>query len=1023
MYKKNIFFNPPGSIKWDTASSGTFEIPFIVCVGDLDVLNLNIHSNKASMLFVDVLLTKRDSGGIQICESSTPMFTEERNSIPDVHNQAQGYQTFFVVEWAGSNTLHLPVHSFNVVGNPEKLDTMDLLVLTARGYTFPDTILDVIDATLSAEIPLIKVNSGEYLLEDFNSPRFWDERKWSRLDRKHLAGSEAGLCKDWFYMTLWYVIKQGSHSGVAYTKDFNVDITGFQSLIVSVSVDSRCSFSVEVVIDGIRRVVLEQEAGKGEGREYWIPICGSILQSVVFTIEDKGAAGVFEDGSKVSSAFRWLMLERVGTDPKNANEVYGINRIPEPECVEDFYDVGLPVGLLFGRKTLNILKEAQENGSGTNVQKKLFAEILAEADSQSEYPFETYAGTYLPVGWGNQGVERASAPAGSMPHFYSAMVFGGFAYLLTGKIKYAVTARRALLTTVRCRHWVAGFVTRIPVGLPGYRATFIESHASEAAALCYDFIYNVLSPEERREVEDALYDKAVRWIDSYLRVNGDDLLKSNQGAVYTAGFLFSALIARRSHPDVDGMIERNLLWFYDMLDNYYKPDGSNTEGPSYWLYTTQYAALSLIMASRHLGKTPAELAPAHFRNTIDYMCHSRSLSREELNFLCIGDCNYKGNYCSQIGPSILFFSKYFGVEEATWLWENFCDFTHKPQYSFIQPLAVIGAVTGALMTLLMYEDRETETLAQLPARKVLSYSERIFLRTGQKYGDLLLFFEGGAQTFEHSHFDKGQFIIEAYGEALAADPGMISYNRPSHPQYLRSTYHNIATVAGRDQSYKDAERAVIIKEFSYNEEQGYDYIAADLSNAYKELKVYNRRILFIRPYYFLLVDEIESFEDGIEWNFHSRGCFYLADAPARVKVCATNACMDMNFLSSAELNCNSSVYMDEEEVVCNNLVLYPDKAVRKLNIAALLLPYPARQREEEKTEGGKDPSDMISQYRVESVREEDSFTFHVYGHWGCDRVTYHSMECIEVSRQQENKVETCFTIQCYNAAMQKSKGG
>ncbi|NJD04380.1 MAG: alginate lyase family protein [Ruminiclostridium sp.] len=1015
MDKKNIFFDTSGSMKWDTSSSEIFEIPLIACAEDRDVLNLTIHSSKASMLFVDVLLTKRDSGGTQICESSAPIPARQLNEIHGVSKQAQGYQTSFVVEWTGSNTLHLLLHSFNAVGNPEKLESMDLLVLTARGYTFPDTILNVIDATLSAEIPLIRVNSGEYLLEDFTSPRFWDERKWYRLDRKNFAGSEAGLYKDWFYMTMWNVIKQGGHSGAAYARDFNTDITEFQSLIVSVSVDSRCLFSVEIVIDGTRKLVLDQEAGKGEGKEYRIPICGSVLQSVVFIIEDKGTAGVLEDGLKVTSTFRWLMLERAGTDPKNANEVYGMDSIPDPEHIESFYGAGLPVGLLFGHKELSMIKEARKKGNRVNAQKKLVAEILAEADSQSGFPFETYAGTYLPVGWGNQGVERASAPAEAMPHFYNAMVIGGLAYLLTGEIKYAVTARRAMLTTVRCRHWVAGFVTRIPVGLPGYRATFIESHASEAVALCYDFIYNVLSPEERREVEDALYDKAVRWIDSYLRSNKDHLLRSNQGAVYTAGFMFSALIARRSHPDVDGMIERNLLWFYSMLDNYYKPDGSTTEGPSYWLYTTQYAALSMILASRYLQKPLVELAPAHFRNTIDYMCHMRSLSRKELNFLCISDCNYMGDYCTQIGPAILFFSKYFGVEEAAWLWENFCDFTDDPQRSFIQPLSVIGAVTGALMTLLMWEDRETKALAQLPARKIFSYSKRIFLRTGQKYGDLLLFFEGGSKTIEHSHFDKGQFIIEAYGETLAADPGMISYNRPSHPLYQNSSYHNIVTVAGRNQSYKDAGKAVVIREFSYNEEQGYDYIAVDLSNSYKELKVYNRRILFIRPYYFLLVDEIESVEDGIEWNFHSKGTFNLADAPDRVRVCAANACMDMSFLSSAELNCNSGVYMDEEKVVCNNLVLYPDKAARQLNIAALLLPYPASRKEAEKTGGGKDPSDLLSQCRVESVREEDSFTFHVYGHWGCDQVTYHSMEYIEVSRKQNNEVGTCFTIQCSNA--------
>jgi hypothetical protein len=994
--EKNILFEPLGSRKWDTKSSEFFVVPIISGTSAQDILNLTIHSNKASMLFVDVLLTKSEYIGIQGRGSGASNTKDEYNGIQNISNQIKGYNTSFIVEWTGLNTIPLLAHTFNAIGNPESIDTMNMLVLFARGYTFPGTILEVVDGTLSLEIPLIKVNSGEYLLENFTSTRFWDRGKWLKLDINRLKSSEGGLSEDWFYATLWYVRKKGVHSGIGYTRDFSVNITRFQSLIVFASVDLLCLFSIEVVIDGVKRIVLDREAGKGEGIEYRMPICGSILQSVNFVIEDRSTAKILEDRQIVNTMLRWLMLECKGTDPKNANEVNGIDKIPEFEYIEDISAVELPVELLLGHKDLNMLREAQQ--SGNNVQRKIYTEIIDEANAQINYPFETFGGTYLPVWWGNQGVERASSPVEAMPRFYSAMVYGGIAYLLTGEIKYAVTARRALLTTVRCRHLAAGFVSRIPVGLPGYRAPFIESHASEAIALCYDFIYNILSPEERREIEDALYDKAIRWIDSFLRLNGEGyLLKSNQGAVYTAGFMFAALVARKSHPDVDDLIERNLKWFYRMLDNYYKHDGSTFEGPSYWQYTTQYASLTLILASRYFGKTPSELTPAHFKATIEYMCHLRSLSKKDLSFLPLGDCNYKGDFGS-IGPAILFFSKYFGVDEASWLWEKFCNFANQPDGSFIEHLSV----TGTLMTFLMSGggiSNTYNTYTQLPLRKMFPQSERIFLRTGQKHGDILLFFEGGSQTFEHSHFDKGQYILEAYGESLASDPGMIDYNRPDHVLYVKSTYHNIITIDGRDQTYKDTKRAVIIKEFTYNNELGYDYINADLSNSYKELKAYNRKILFIRPYYFLLIDEVESLEDGIEWNFHSKGTFCLDDAPDTVKVCATNAHMNMNFLSNAELNYNISVYKDKEEVVCNNLVLYPDKAVRKFNIATLMLPYPSIQQEQ------------LQQCRVKSIKnEEGQFIFYVHGVWGRDKIIYEEKGHIEILRKQKNKVDICLTI-------------
>ena len=41
-------------------------------------------------------------------------------------------------------------------------------------------------------------------------------------------------------------------------------------------------------------------------------------------------------------------------------------------------------------------------------------------------------------------------------------------------IRHGQSARRSLFTTLRCRTWQAGFPSRIPAGLPGYRAPFIE---------------------------------------------------------------------------------------------------------------------------------------------------------------------------------------------------------------------------------------------------------------------------------------------------------------------------------------------------------------------------------------------------------------------------------------------------------------------------------------------------------------------------------------------------------------------
>src|SRR5690606_30300390 len=166
---------------------------------------------------------------------------------------------------------------------------------------------------------------------------------------------------------------------------------------------------------------------------------------------------------------------------------------------------------------------------------------------------------------------------------------------------------------------------------------------------------------------------------------------------------------------------------------------------------------------------------------------------------------------------------------------------------------------------------EYATAPELPKQQLFRETDRLFWRTGSEYGDKLFFFEGGPQSFEHTHLDKGQFILEAYGESLATDPGTIDYSRPFSTLLKATKFHNVITVNGKDQSYKDASKAVIIR--SLEERERYHFLHADLSNSYKELACYHRKILFVRPDYWLILDEADALEAGLEWNLHSKGSY------------------------------------------------------------------------------------------------------------------------------------------------------
>jgi hypothetical protein len=523
------------------------------------------------------------------------------------------------------------------------------------------------------------------------------------------------------------------------------------------------------------------------------------------------------------------------------------------------------------------------------------------------------------------------------------------------------------------------------VGLPGYRAPFVEAHTAECASLCCDLIHPLLSADERREVEDALYSKGIAWMDLYLRLHGEGyLLGSNQGAVYARGLIWAGLVARRSHPDVDALIERWTTWFFRMIEKYYRADGSTVEGPGYWEYTTHAVIAALLAIARHRGVAVETLIPPGMRRSLDYLLAVRSDVGGGLRFLPIADCGLKENAC--MGPSFLFFARHAGVGEARWLFDRFLANRRRPpgDHGFGNPGGPY--VMDALFTLLLLDGSPARE-PRLPEVQRFPVCDRVLLRSGP----VTLFFEGGPQVGDHTHPDKGQFILEAYGERLAADPGMCDYSDPAHLSFKSTYRHNLVTVGGRDQSYRDALRAVVIRRLDESDPSA-TLIDTDLSGAYKELSSYDRRILFVRAAlpYVVVVDEVERDEgagDGaaaeLAWNFHARGeIAATAGASAatagaavgvgRYRVAAERAGMHLLTASPEALEPVFATTEAASGVFTRDLSLRAPGARSSLRIAALLAPFPLTAE---------------SALTVDAAVDRGWVRFTVNGPWGCDVVT------------------------------------
>ncbi|MBP6506981.1 MAG: heparinase II/III family protein [Opitutaceae bacterium] len=937
---------------------------------------LPVHASRQTMLFVDVVLDCGES--------------------PD-QPVAAGYRTSFVVEWAGWNTMYFAVSSLKKIGEPAGLHAVRRVRFEAGSATFADTVLGLGALSWEADAPLIPVTPYEDMVVNFLSERMWSREDWTHTGSAGLPPEDRALDVAWMYANLRYVQKPGRRHQTAYTRRMAVDLAAYQAITLFTATDLRANFSLVLEIDGVSVRVIDRRRGLGGGDEMRALIFGRRLTALTIELEQAEDEICEVIDVQVASSIRWILLEKKGTDPLLVGQASGIPAVLLPAPVEN-PDTGLlPIGLFVGRdEFLRLRTAAQVPGP----LKKMADEIIAEAVAHLEYQPEQYAGRYLPVDLGNQGCERRVSPADQMYHLNSCMVYGAMAYALTGDMSHAQTARRALFTAVRCTTWQAGFASRIPAGQPGYRAPFIETAVAEAIAACYDFIYPLLAEAERREVEDALYEKALPWIDMYLRLNGEGyLLNSNQGAVYTAGLVCAALVARRSHPDVDAILERGIQWFPRMMNNYYKVTGASNEGPGYWEYTTQYAVTALIAISRHKGWRVQDYAPAHLGRTMDYIMHTRSLARDRLSFLPMGD-NIESIGYNFMNSSFMFFAKYYNDPNALWLWhEYFGRRPNAPGAPFFGKRMAGACSLSGLMDFLLFVEGAPGT-PQLPPHKHFEVCDRIVLRTGCNYGDILCLFEGGPQTFDHTHDDKGQFIIEAYGERFAADPGVIRYQDPAHLFYKGTPYHNLVTLKSRNQDYRDPQHAVVLDRVACG--GACDYVSADLRNSYKAFTKYRRRLLFVRPHYFLVLDDVAATEPGLEWNYHSCAPIERIDAGAGfIRLRGEKAGMTMAVGSLRPLVAAEGRYAADGAVLTHNLVLTQAEPVPAMTLAALLVPYPLGA--------------ALSEPQVTKTLTTDGVSYTVTGAWGTDRV-----ECvltgqppadrplIRVQRNQGGGFETVF---------------
>jgi Heparinase II/III-like protein len=315
-----------------------------------------------------------------------------------------------------------------------------------------------------------------------------------------------------------------------------------------------------------------------------------------------------------------------------------------------------------------------------------------------------------------------------------------------------------------------------------------------AVAVGYDWLYDTLTPEQRRMCERALVEKALKPAESSAaRAGWWKRPSNNWSQVCGAGIALASIAVAGS--DEGGRSERLFRDGLKLVEDcavFYQPDGMYPEGPAYWHYGTNYHVM-LLAACEALGMRPK--VDASLRGGGAAIMHLTGPSGLSFNF---ADADV-----AMETPS----------PAQAWLARKFGDGAQSAHVRRLleRRLAADGRGAGRLRP-----DRYfCLTLPWLPAAPAgggAASTAAVYrgeqpvasFRTGWDAQAAWLAIKGGTAAASHGHMDAGSFILEAAGRRWIHDLGKENYNLPGYFGGKRWEYyrlqnrsHNTLEIGGR----------------------------------------------------------------------------------------------------------------------------------------------------------------------------------------------------------------------------------
>ena len=439
-------------------------------------------------------------------------------------------------------------------------------------------------------------------------------------------------------------------------------------------------------------------------------------------------------------------------------------------------------------------------------------------------------------------------------------------YRLTGDKRYADRAVQELLAVAAFEDW--------------HPPHFLDTaEMTNAVAIGYDWLFDVLTPEQRATLRTAIVEKGLKpGLKVYDSKKSWAIETNNWNQVCNGGMTLGALAIADEDPEIAREVIEDARKSIKIAMDQFQPDGGCVEGPGYWSYATRYTAYYLAALKTALNTDFAYLQSPGFADTGLFRIYSVGPIGRTFNYADAGD----------------------GVAEgAQMFW--FARAFDRPIYAAHERrmLAEKRERVDPLHLLWFNAAGSDDEIARLPTAALFKRINVAFIRSGWNDPNAAFVgFKGGDVSASHAHADLGTFVYDVEGVRWAFDLGPDDYNLPGYfgknrfDYYrLRSEGHNTLTIDGQNQDRKGAAPIVALSAKS-------SLAVADLSRGYPMAKHVARGVRLLGRQ-LLVQDEMQSDAPlDVVWHLHTQAKIELGSDPRSAMLTSGKKTLKLHIESS-----------------------------------------------------------------------------------------------------------------------------